>query len=278
MKRRFFSLAGVSLLLAATSGLAQEPQVAPAPAVPAGTRSEIDCSGFITASPVSKDLYVFDGEDNDFSQPVRMFFTGQTVFLRSRAGENVPVGSEFWLVRPAKELMRNFRYEAQRASIRSLGHAYEDVGKVKVFRDTPLGALAEVTFACGPIHAKDIAMPFQARTIPDYAPTTKFDRWALPNGNLLGAITAAANNAGNLGSGSIAYINLGEVDGVRPGTRFRVFRIIRDMRNLGFLVRPDPPRESLGEMVVLSTQEKSSVAIVVYSAREISLGDGIELQ
>jgi len=41
---------------------------------------------------------------------------------------------------------------------------------------------------------------------------------------------------------------------------------------------PEPPRETTGELVVLSTQDKSSVVMVVNSSREISLGDGIELE
>jgi len=38
------------------------------------------------------------------------------------------------------------------------------------------------------------------------------------------------------------------------------------------------PRESVGELVILSTQQKSSVGLVVNGLREIFLGDGIELE
>jgi hypothetical protein len=38
------------------------------------------------------------------------------------------------------------------------------------------------------------------------------------------------------------------------------------------------PRETVGEIVVLSTQEKSSVAIIVNSIRDISVGYGVELE
>lgn len=277
MYRKLIVLAGAFLLFAVTRGLAQEP-AAEATAIPAATQSEMDCSGFIAGTPVSTDLYVLDGADNDSHVDVHQFATDDFVYLRSRSGGSFAVGNEFSVVRPAKELMRIKWYEGQGGSVRSLGSAYEDLGKVKVIRVTPHGAVAEVTFACGPISPDDIVLPYQARVIPQYTPAAQFDRFALPNGKLAGAITAAANNAGALGGGRIAYINLGREDGVSPGQRFRIFRIFREQTGGGFWAFPETPRETLGELVILSTQDRSSVAIVVSSTREIALGDGVELE
>ena len=277
MYRKLILLAGVLLLLAVTRGLAQEP-AAEAPAIPAASQSEIDCSGFISGSPVSTERYVFDGADNDFHSPVHQFAAGDFVYLRSRTGGGFAVGNEFSVVRSAKELMRVKRYEGQGSSVRSLGSAYEDLGKVKVIRMTPHGAVAEVTFACGPIRPGDIVVPPQARVSPQYTPAAQFDRFVLPNGKLVGAITAAANNASTVGTGRIAYVNLGREDGVRLGQRFRIFRIFREETGEGLWAFPETPRESLGELIILSTQERSSVAMVVSCTREIALGDGIELE
>jgi hypothetical protein len=275
--RKLILLAGVFLLLAVTRGLAQEP-VAEAAAIPAATQSEMACSGFIAGSPVSTDLYVLDGADNDSHVAVHQFATGDFVYLRSRSGGAFAVGNEFSVVRSAKELMRIKRYDGQGASVRSLGSAYEDLGKVKVVSVTPQGAVAEVTFACIPIVPSDIVMPYQARVIPQYTPGAQLDRFVLPNGKLVGAITAAANNAGTVGTGRIAYINLGREDRVSPGQRFRIFRIFREETGEGLWAYPETPRETLGELVILSTQDRSSVAMVVSSRREIALGDGIELE
>jgi hypothetical protein len=275
--RKLIVLAGVFLLCAVTRGLAQEP-AAEAAAIPAATQSEMDCSGFIAGSPVSTDLYVLDGADNDSRTDVHQFSAGDFVYLRSRSGGGFAVGNEFSVVRPAKELTRTKWYEGQGGSVSSLGTLYEDLGKAKVIRVTPHGAVAEVTFACGPISPDDIVLPYQARVIPQYTPAAQLDRFALPNGKLAGAITAAANNAGALGKGRIAYVNLGREDGVSPGQRFRIFRIFREQTGEGFWASPETPRETLGELVILSTQDRSSVAIVVSSTRDIALGDGIELQ
>jgi hypothetical protein len=73
-------------------------------------------------------------------------------------------------------------------------------------------------------------------------------------------------------------VNLGQEDGVSPGQRFRVFRIFREQTGEGFWAYPETPRETTGELIILSTQARSSVAMVISSVREITLGDGIELE
>lgn len=278
MERKIISLAGVFLLLVLTRAVAQEPAPAAPPAIPAATDTEMNCSGFIAGTPVSSDRYVFDGADNDFGEYIREFAMGDFVYLRSRSGAGFAVGNEFSVVRLAKELMRIKWYAGQGGSVRSLGSVYEDVGRVKVISLSPHGAVAEVTFACSPLRAADIAVPYQPRTSPQYTPSVRLDRFSLPNDKLVGAITAGTDNVGVLGAGSRAYINLGQSDGVSPGQRFRIFKIFRETLTFGLLVAPEPPREILGELVVLSTQEKSSVVIIVSSSREISLGDGVELE
>ena len=278
MYRKLISLAGVLILLAVTGALAQEATTEPAAAIPAATETEMNCSGFISGTALSNDRYVFDGADNDFHSNFRQFQPGDFIYLRSRTGADFAVGTEFSMVRSAKELMRVKWYAGQGGSVRSLGHPYEDVGRIKIAQITAHGAIAEVTFACTPVRPGDIAVPYQPRTIPQYTPSGNPDRFLPPTGKLAGAITAGVDNAAYFGLGSRAYINLGQSDGVSPGQRFRTFHIIRENTSSGFRSMPEPPREITGEVVVLSTQEKSSVVMVVNSSREIALGDGIELE
>lgn len=279
MSRKILSLLGVFLLVAAAAVvLAQEASTPQAPAIPAASRVDMDCSGFIAGSKLPENVYVLDGEDNIFREPLKQFSPGDRVYLRYGGGTNVAEGTEYALVRPGREIFETaIWYNGQGGSLRSLGKPYEDVGRVKITRVTPVGAIAEVTFACGPVYPGDLAVPFKPRPIPEYTPTQDFDRFALPNGKKLGAITAARDNVGVLGTGSIAYVNLGETDGVRPGQKFRIFRMMRD-RIEGLHAISAMPRESVGELVILSTQPKSSVGLVVNGLREIFLGDGIELE
>ena len=277
MSRKILSVLGVFLLVVAAIALAQEASTPQAPSIAAASSIDVDCSGFIAGSKLPEDTWVLDGEDNVFHQPLKQYSTGDKVYLRS-GGKKVAEGAEYALVRPARETFETaFWYDGQAGSLKSLGKPYEDVGRVKVTRVTPVGAVAEVTFACGPVYPGDIALPYKPRPVPEYTPTTDFDRFAPPNGKKLGAITAAKDNNGILGDGDIAYINLGESDGVRAGQKYRVYRIMRD-RLEGLHAIPAMPRESVGELVILSTQQRSSVGFVVNAYREVYLGDGVELE
>ncbi len=301
MGRRFVSVSGAIFLFATATALTQGPALESSakmsPPIPAATRSQVECSGFITSDRVPNTIYVVDGADNDLYEALREFTPGDFVYLRNRHREGFAVGTAYSLVRPEigfllrtswtpGQLARQIQpsgswYSGQQWNIRSLGQPYEDVGQVKVVAVTHYGAVAQVTFACGPINPGDIAVPYQAREIPEYTPPTKFDRFAPRNGKMEGAIVAASNAANFLAKGSIAYLNLGERDGAHPGQRYRIFAIFRDHLIEGWegiLRFPETPRESVGELVILSTQKKSSVGIVVTSTREISVGDGVELE
>ena len=277
MSRRILSLAGVFLLLAAATALAQEASTAPAPAVPAASRYQADCSGFIAGSKLPEDVYILGGADNDYYMPLRQFMPGEMVFLGHRRGTSIAEGTEYSLVRLGNETFRTTRYEGQHADLRSLGKTYVDVGRVKVTRVTPQGAIAEVTLACGAVYPGDFAVPYKPRPIPDYTPTQEFDRFAPPNGKMMGAIAAAQHNADAMGQGAITYINLGESDGAKTGQRFRILRVIREPLE-GLFALPETPIESVGEIVILSTQEKSSVGIVINCVREVYLGDVVQLE
>jgi len=274
VRTRILILLGAICLLGAVSALGQEGPPAAA-AYPAASATDMNCSGFISGQPVSNDIYLFDGADNDNLGYARAWLTGEHVFLRSRGGASIAVGTEYRLVRSAKDLLHVSWYDGQGASIRSLGSPYQTMGRVKVVRTTPEGAIAEVTTACRLITRGDIAIPVVNRPIPQNTPSV-LDRYAPSNGKIQGAITVGVDNASFFGGGKLAYINLGTSDGVAAGQKFRVFHILRDEPAGVWTLPANGPRQTVGELIVLSTEEKSSLAMVTQSTREIRLGDGIE--
>ena len=276
MSTRTLSVAVVWFIFPVAVALGQ--QTPPASPIPAATHSQADCTGFITTSKVSADIFILDGANNDLESSLRQFTPRESIYLYSRSSRGVfSVGEEFSLVRPGKELFRTSRYAGEHWSIHTLGKPYEDVGRAKVAHVTPEGAVAEVSFACGPIYPGDLAVPYQPRAIPEYVPE-ELERFALPNGKSLGVITAGRNNSANLVAGDIVYLNLGEKDGAKSGQRYRVFYYLRGPSSFSLFVYPPIPRETVGEVVVLSTQEKSSAAIIVNSRRDINVGYGVELE
>jgi hypothetical protein len=252
----------------------QTPQPSP---IPAASPSQADCTGFITSGNVPTDIIVINGADNDLESSIRQFTPSESVYLHSRGNAKFSVGEQFSLVRPAKEVFRTTRYNGEHWTIRGLGKPYEDVGKVEVTHVTPEGAVAEVSFTCGPIYRGDIALPYQARSIPQYVPA-KLDRFALPNGKMRGTIVAARNNYGALKNGDIVYLNFGQEKSVKVGQLYRVYYSLPSPSRWAVFGYPAEPRETVGEIVVLSAQEKSSVAIIVNSTRDIDVGYGVELE
>jgi hypothetical protein len=226
---------------------------------------------------VPTDITVLDGANNDLQSPIRQFTPSESIYLYSRRNASFSVGDQFSLVRPAKVLFRTTWYHGEHWNIRGLGNPYEDVGRVQVTYVTPEGAVAQVSFACGPIYPGDIAVAYQPRTIPDYVPAP-LDRFSLPNGKTHGTIVAARNNFAALRMGDIVYLNFGEKNGAKVGQQYRVYYAQPSPRRRAlFVLRPEP-RETVGEVVVLSTQEKSAVAIIVNSTRDVDAGYGVELE
>ncbi len=281
---------------AAVTALGQ-PVPSQAHPVPAATFSQFACSGFISAQPIPSTIRVFNGADNDLYEPLHEFNPGDYVYLRRSSGEPLVAGQSYSLIRPEDGfglqpawlpgMLENeilppaSRYALQRRKIKSLGRPYENTGIVRVVKVTPQGAIAKVIFTCNGVNVQDIAIPYVPQPVPQYVPATHLARFALPDGKLEGIIVGAAGSAAYLAQGSIGFLNVGVNDGVRPGQRFRIFAVFRD--NLpedlaGSKPRGRTPLETVGELIVLHVQQKSSVGIVVTSLREIAIGDSVELE
>jgi len=273
VRRITFASAVIFFVVSALTVQGQETRLASSVSIPAASLTQGACTGFIAETPIPRDLIVVGGGDDDFHSVVRQFVKGESVFISPRTGGDVSVGAEYSVVRPATDLFQTTRYQGQGRDMRKLGKPYEDVAKVQVIHVTPQGAVAKITFSCGPILPGDIAVPFQPHPIPAYTLSQPLDHFLpLDKNKTNGRITASHNNFGFLGAQTVVYLNLGERDGTKPGGRFRIYKVL-PQETTGFLTKQPTPPETIGEAVVLSVRSKSSVAMVVSSYREISAGD-----
>ena len=216
------------------------------------------------------------GADDDFHSEVRQFVQGDSIYISQQKGGSFTMGAEYGVVRPAAELFRTTRYQGEQAEIRALGTPYEDVGQVRVTHLNAQGAVATVTFSCGPILPGDALVPFQPRPIPTYAVSPPLDHFLpMDKDKTHGRIVASHSNFGSLGRGNVVYLNLGEKEGTQPGQRFRIYKIVPP-HSTGFMTSEPTRPEIIGEAVVLSVQSKSCVAMIVSSYREIAAGDYVE--
>jgi len=280
VRRRALTLAAVFLVLLAVGAQAQETGAAPAVSAPAAVRSQAYCTGFIANPSVPRDLFVVGGADDDFHSVVRQFVQGESIFVSPHKRKDIAVGAEYSVVRPATELFLTRRYQGQEGDVRRAGKPYEDVAQVRVTHVNEEGVVAKVTFSCGAILPGDILIPFQTRSIPPYTLSKPLDHFIPQDGDKLrgkyqGRIIAARNNFGYLGRDSVVYLSLGERQGTVPGERLRIYKVLPP-HTTGFLSSERTPSETVGEVVVLSVQAKSCVAMVISSYREISAGDYIE--
>ncbi|GEM_PF-600172 len=264
--------------------------------VPAVTASRVRCSGFIS-DRIPANIEVFDGSDNDLFEVFQQFTPGQYVYLRSRHGAVMKVGDRYTLLRrdiaPVGQVawMSDYLqdqieppqswYFMQRYKVRSLGEPYANTGAVRVVSVTPEGAVAKISDVCGTVNIGDIAVPYQPVSVPAFHPDPNFHRFAEPNGKLEGNIVAAYNATNYLSLGDICYLDMGVNKAVHVGQVYGAYAKFRD--NIvegweGILPRPKTPREYLGEVLILSVQQKSSVGLVVRVIREIAVGDGVELE
>jgi len=277
LRTRTLSVAALWLVFPVAVALGQQtPSASP---VHAATPSQADCTGFIAKTHVPTDVIVRDGANDDLREAIRQFAIDDSIYLYNRHKGNFSVGEEYSIVRPATLSFRTTRYSGEHWAVHALGTPYEDVGRARVTHVTPQGAVAEVSFACGPIYPGDIAVLYQPKPIPDYVPE-KLDRFPLPNGKIQGKITAARRNFASVGQGDVVYLNFGEKKGAQVGQRYRVYYVpaAAAFGHRALLGYPPMPRETVGEIVVLSTQEKSAAAIIVSCTRDINVGYGVELE
>ncbi len=269
----------VAFLISSAICQAQDPQSAPPLSTPAASYSQAYCTGFI-ADGVPHSLSVLGGGDDDFHSVVHQFVKGESIFISQRNSNtsDIAVGAEYSVVRPAKDLFETMRYQGEGGDVRKLGSPFSDVAQIKVTHVTPAGVVAMITFSCEAVIPGDTLVPFLPRPVPEYTVSAPLDHFApLDQSKTHGRIAASRNNFGFFGDGTVVYLDIGEHAGAQPGKRFRIYKLLPP-ESTGFLSSKRTPPETIGEVVILSVQPKSSVAMVVSSAREVSAGDYVEAE
>ena len=87
-------------------------------------------------------------------------------------------------------------------------------------------------------------------------------------GEMRGEIVASLDDLASLGQGYLISVDLGQTDGVVPGNVFTVFRHLY----------PGAPRKVLGEIAILTVQERNATARIMHSYDFMMIGDQVELK
>jgi hypothetical protein len=285
--------AGLLLALSGSVAVAQEQ-------TPVAIDNDLYCSGTITTESVPRGTYLITGESSSYKIT---FDEGDYVYIDRGADQGVKVGDEFSVIRPVVDPIDVEWTKWQNAILHKMGTMWEDEGRVKVVVVHSKTSVAQIDSACNAMQRGDIVVPFEQRTSPPLKSEANFDRFAPPSGKAKAMIIVGKKFQEQLGTMDIAYVNLGQNQGVRAGDYFRVFRYAGTEHEtayetprfafdvngdlgptFGFGAAPkkwdwsNTPREVIGEAIVLRTGPNSSTVLLTFTLREVYAGDYVEIE
>lgn len=235
------------------------PQTVSGP-IPIGVEADVYCSGYL-----GETNEVFPGAivsaEKDKSQT--FFMKGDIVYLDIGAEDGVRAGAELTVVRP--------RLAANRWGLvgNFVGRVYETPGRVRVICAQERSSIAEISYGCADAEVGDFVIPFEPVPVPLVRRTQIVTTCDAPNGKVTGYIVETRDGETPIGTDSTVYLDLGEADGLSPGDFLTVYRASGRAKDV---------RTILGEASILTTRNRTSVAIITLMSDTIGVGDAVELK
>jgi hypothetical protein len=266
------------------------------------TNADLICSGFISKDLKSRSKFVSGGLESPFTT---QFADGEVVFLN---GKGYELGQEYEIVRELVDPNHYELFQGQWASLKAAGHAYEELGHVRIVDLRNKMTVARVTYSCNTILPGDFVIPYVAKAPVEFHSPKRFDVFMPPSGTS-GRIVLAKDFDSELGDGAKVFINIGSGQGLKPGDYMRVTRTFEATRqnandSLSFKVTAmeptqarqpsmdggwldktngpaihvaDMPRKAVGEVVILSATNTTATGMIVFSLEPIHVGDRVEV-
>jgi hypothetical protein len=266
---------------------------ASASAAPQPDYTNVYCAGFVSDPKVPEDTQIISGEQSNYKI---IFGRGEFVYLNRGEDKGVKVGDRYTIVRQESDPANEW-FKGQEKVSKAAGTLYRDGGQVRVVNVQPKVSIAEVTFSCGGyIQRGDLARPFEERPVPPYKSSAAFDHFAPVSGKPVGTIFSSHDYWQLLGTGYIAYVNIGAGKGAKVGDYMRLFRYQGSGTELASVTKDDHyriygfgsaptryewknlPREILGEGIVLNVSRNSATVLITYSTVPVYTGDYVEIE
>ncbi len=227
---------------------------------PIGVEADVYCSGYL--GEVSE---IFPGAivsaEKDKNQTI--FMKGDIVYLDIGAVDGVEAGAEFTIVRPRQAVNKW-------GSVSDfVGRIYRTPGRVRVLCAQERSSIAEISYSCTDVQVGDFVMPFEPVPVPLVRRTQIVTICDVPNGKVTGHILETREGETPIGTNSTVYLDLGEADGLNPGDFLTVYRPSG---------RAEGVRTILGEASILTTKDRTSVAIITLMSDTMGVGDTVELK
>lgn len=253
--------------------------------LPLGAEADVYCSGFI--STPEEDLpYALIGSEHGALRPYLGvsaggdeswvfrssvettrydLATGDVVYIDGGRVAGLQAGEILSVVQPEEMV----RHPLQRRQL--VGRYYDSLARLRVLSVQEDTAIGEILEACSPVNVGARMRAFTPEPIPLARPT-RMRPLNLPvaEEELVDApsIVYSEDRQVSLGQGSLVYIDRGEADDVLPGDVFTIYR------------RNDPglPPIVMGELAVLSVEDRTALARILESRYTIYVGDRLDLK
>lgn len=228
--------------------------------IPIGVEADVYCSGYLGETDEAFPGAIVSAEKE---KNQTFFMKGDIVYLDIGARDGVEAGAEFTLVRPRQAVNR------WGSVSEFVGRLYETPGRVRVICAQERSSIAEISYSCSDAEIGDFVVPFEPLPVP-LARRTQFATICdVPNGKVTGHIMETRDRVIPVGTNSIIFLDLGEADGLNPGDFLTVYRPSG---------RAEGVRTILGEASILTTRNRTSVAIITLMSDTMGVGDAVELK
>lgn len=244
--------------------------------LPAGSRSDMECSTYIYQKEKKSDALPFDfliaGSENRF---LTQFSFGDILYLNKGTNAGVQPGELYSVRRILRDVhhpdgtKKVFAFSQGR---KYLGTAIDQVGVVRIVAVQEKNATAMVTANCGDLKLGDFLVPFEQEPIPLITELPVIDRWKKINTEGSGTIVLAEDDLASFGTGSLCSVDLGIDKNIAPGDLFLVYR---KNPNSNTKKGHDLPDIYLGYAVALRVVANTTVVRVINTHTSIAVGDRV---
>jgi hypothetical protein len=187
---------------------------------------------------------------------------GDVVFIKGGTATGLVAGETYLLVEPG-DLVEHPVTKA------TLGRHYDFVGQVRILCADANRATGLITQACREVNITARLKPMPQLPIPIARVPTMPTFCDAPSNQRPGYIVNSKGFDFGLGIGDLVEINLGQQEQIQPGDLLTVYRDPS---------LPGQPREVLGEIGVLTTENHTATARVIEMRRTMTVGDKLEMR
>ena len=240
--------------------------------IPATEPEAIMCSGYIVPGGEDRSLRIVGNENGQMlmepggeGRHKLALSDRDIIYLSKGANAGIQSGDRFTIHHVGAKVEHP-------ANGGTLGTHIETVGAARVILVQENSSSAVIESSCFDVVEGDHLLPYRERPIPFLTRDAigRADRLAPPSGRAQGHVVYVSQPYLSSAAGSFVQVDLGSADGVAPGSVLVAFREPIPGRDL--------PRNVIAELAVLTVQERTATAKIMYSRIEVDAGDSVEIK